>query len=840
MDIPAPPHDSNDLRYLATLSILLVEDEDDIREQLARILKRRCHALYTAANGRIGLDAFKRHKPDIVITDILMPMMDGLKMLEAIRRLDPTVPFIVTTAFEEPGYLQKAIDLGVDKYVVKPINIDVLMEALLRSARAVRSEAALREAEERYRLLFKLSHIAISVADAGNLLAALGGTLPPDGHIVDCNASFLQLLGRASLEELASHTFLDLCAPEYRDQQIRLIKEELLVRGFTDEHELELLREDGERVPTLCQLVLRRDEAGRAREVWAVMRDISERRKAEADLRLAAGVFANSRDAIFITDGHNRIVSVNQAFTEITGYTAVEVIGQDPKMLQSGRHDLDFYRNLWARLHETGHWQGEIWNRRKDGEIFSEWESVTAVKNERGEVANYIAIFTDITQIKEAQDYIQFLAHYDALTRLPNRVLLQDRLAQALAEAQRSGKTVAVLFLDVDRFKNINDSLGHSIGDALLVEMAQRLRATIREVDTVARHGGDEFVAVLRELRSADDALVIVRKLLAAIREPFQLDRHQLEVTSSIGISLYPEDGQDYETLLRNADAAMYAAKQSGRDAYSFFAPGMNAGALERLTLENNLRQALRQGEFELHYQPIVNIQSVHIIGFEALLRWRHPDLGLIPPVQFIPLAEETGLISPLGTWMLHTACRQIREWQDGGLPGLPIAVNISALQFRQQRLKETIAEALAEARIDGTHLVMELTESMVMENPEMAVEVLGELKRIGVRLSIDDFGTGYSSLAYLKRFPLDILKIDQSFVRDLANDPNDAAIVSAVVSMAHDLGLGVVAEGVETLDQLRFLRSKQCDEAQGFLFAHPLAAGKAAEILRQRVITVD
>jgi diguanylate cyclase (GGDEF)-like protein/PAS domain S-box-containing protein len=832
--------DPNDLRYLGSLSVLYVEDEDDIRDQLAQFLRRRCRILYTAANGKIGLDAFNRHKPDIVITDILMPVLDGLKMLTAIRELDSSVPFIVTTAFEETGYFQKAIDLGVDKYVVKPVTSSELMEALLKCARAVRSEAALREVEQRYRLLFKLSHIAISVSDAEDLLAELNGSMPLDGRIVDCNDSFLKITGYTSVDELSQCSFLDLCAPDYRQQQIRLIKDELLVRGFTRECELELLRKDGGNIPVVSQLVLRRDETGKMQEVWAVMRDISERRKAEQDLRLAAGVFANSYDAILVTDADNRIVSVNKAFTEITGYSADEAVGRTPSLLQSGRHDRSFYQSLWTQLQESGHWQGEIWNRRKDGEIYPEWLSISVIQNGQGKAANYIGIFTDITRAKEAQDYIQFLAHYDPLTRLPNRLLLQDRLAQAISSAQRADGKVAVMFLDLDRFKNINDSLGHECGDALLVEVATRLKRALREEDTVARLGGDEFVVVLRNVRSADDVGPVAHKILDTLHDPFLLDPHQLTVTSSIGISLYPDDGTDSNILMKNADAAMYAAKQTGRNTCVFFAPSMNAGALERLSMENSLRRALEQEEFRLHYQPRIDIQTGRIVGFEALLRWKHPELGDIPPARFVPLAEETGLIVPIGAWALQTACTINREWQLLGLPPVTVAVNLSSLQFRQKQMQEAVLNALKNSGLNGSYLELELTESVVMENPEAATESLRLLKKLGVQLSIDDFGTGYSSLAYLKRFPLDTLKIDQSFVRDLVVDADDASIVSAVISMAHDLGLDVVAEGVETLEQLRFLRARQCDGAQGYLFGRAVDAETALNLLRQRAIQLD
>lgn len=835
-----PTADNNDLRYLHSLSVLYVEDEDDIREQVAQLLRRRCRILYTAANGQQGLDVFVLHKPDIVISDILMPVMDGLKMLENIRLINATVPFIVTTAFEEPGYFQKAIETGVDKYVVKPFSASELLEALIRCAHMVRSEAALREVGERYRLLFKLSHIAILVIDAEHLLAHIDSGKPLDGRVQDCNDAFLKLTGYAYKEELPPLSFLDLCAPECRDQQIQLIKDELLMGGFTRECELEFLHRDGSRIPVMSQLVLRCDGEGKIQEIWAVMRDITELRKAESNLRLAAGVFADSYDAIIITDADNNIVSVNKAFSQITGYTSEEALGKTPSILQSGRHDRGFYLGLWARLRETGHWQGEIWNRRKSGEVYPEWLSISTIKNNEGKVVNYIAIFTDISQSKKDQDYIHFLAHHDPLTLLPNRLLLQDRLSQAIASAQRNKTKVAVIFLDLDRFKTINDTLGHDGGDLLLSGAATRLRESVREEDTVARLGGDEFVVVLRNIRAAEDVDVIVGKILEALRQPFLLELHQLCISSSIGISLFPDDGRDYATLMKNADAAMYAVKQTGRNAFMYFAPNMDADVSERQALEDSLKQAKARNEFSLNYQPRIDIQTGRIVAFEALLRWRHVRLGYVSPACFIPLAEKTGLILPIGSWVLNEACRQNHEWQAMGLPPVTMAINLSAMQFSQYDINDTIVEALTVHAMDGTQLELELTESVVMENPETAAETLRQLRRIGVKLLIDDFGTGYSCLTYLKRFHLDALKIDQSFVHDMDKDADDAAIVTAVISMAHDLGLRVIAEGVETLGQLRFLRARQCDEAQGYLFSPPVDAEAASALLRRQTIVVD
>ena len=824
--------DQDDQAYLRTLSVLYVEDEDEIRAELAVFLRRRVATVHLAANGQAGLDAFTQYQPDLVISDIRMPVMNGLEMAERIRAVSPAIPIIITTAFEETSYFKKAIDLGVDKYVTKPLNLDILASALDKCARLIRAEAALREVDERYRLLFQLSHIAISVA------AAEGATewpsvLMTDGHIVDCNAAFTDLLGYGSQDELQSFLFSDLLVPECLDGVNRLIRDELLVRGFTSECEVELRHREGHTVPVVAQLILRRDTDGRAAETWAMMRDLSEQRRAERSLQLAARVFESSGEAIMITDQDNRILSVNRAFSKLTGYSQDEAIGQNPRLLKSDRHHLAFYQQMWGCLLGTGHWQGEIWNRRKTGEIYPEWLSITVVRDTQGQVLNYIGIFSDISEAKAATQQIEFLAHYDPLTRLANRRLLEQRVDYLIALAARNMKQLALLFIDLDRFKVVNDSLGHSAGDLVLETVAQRLQATAREVDCLARLGGDEFVCVLHDVCEPPDVHAAARRLIAVLDEPIPVAGHTLTVTSSIGISLYPTDGVDYETLLKNADAAMYSAKKAGRDRFMFFSESMNIGMAREREVENALRRALTLNEFVLHYQPQVGVASGRITGVEALLRWNSAELGSVSPGAFIPLAEETGLIVAIGEWVVHEACRQNAQWQRQGLPAVTVAVNLSALQFRQSNLPEIVRGALQAHGLAARWLELELTESVVMQDAEHTIESLRLLKEIGTTLAIDDFGTGYSSLAYLKRFAVDKLKIDQSFIHDIPADDDDDKIVTAIIGLAHVLNLKVIAEGVETEEQLCFLRDRHCDEMQGYLFSRPLTAAVMGELLQ-------
>ena len=552
-------------------------------------------------------------------------------------------------------------------------------------------------------------------------------------------------------------------------------------------------------------------------------------------LDLFAQVFENSGEAILITDAERHIVAINPAFTQITGYTREEVINKNPKLLSSGRQTPEFYRDMWKSINETGRWHGEIWNRRKDGEIFPEWLSIGTVRDEKGVVINYISIFTDITHRKESERHIQFLAHYDSLTRLPNRVLFGDRVQQALASSRRTGKRVALLFLDLDRFKSINDSLGHLAGDQLLQSVATHLKACVREMDTICRQGGDEFMILLTEIDRAEDAAHVAQKIVAAMSEPHLVGNSSLIVTFSIGISLYPDDAPDSPAMIKNADAAMYHAKEKGRNNFQFFTPDMNAEAADRLELESDLRKAVQQGEFVLHYQPQMDNDSGNIVGMEALIRWRHPERGLVPPAKFIPIAEDCGLIGQMGEWVLHTACVQNRLWQENGLPKVPVAVNISAMQFHQKNFRETVARVLQESGLESCYLELEITESITVKEIEKTVHLLNEFKQMGVLISIDDFGTGYSSLSYLKRFPIDKLKIDQSFVRDIGTDADDASIVQTIISMGHGLRLKVIAEGVETSEQLAFLKERGCDETQGYYFSKPLPSAEFEKYVRSR-----
>ena len=568
-------------------------------------------------------------------------------------------------------------------------------------------------------------------------------------------------------------------------------------------------------------------------EFVAVTDNITERKKAEAQLQLAAKVFEQNREGFVITDANRDIVMVNRAFTTITGYEEAEALGKNPRFLASGRHDPKFYQDMWQDINTNGYWHGEVWNRNKENKIFPEWLSISRVLDNSEKVTHYIGIFSDITEHKEAEERIQSLAHFDLLTGLPNRALFADRFNYALSITQRNNEQLALMYIDLDHFKNVNEALGQSVGDELLIEVAKRLKAAMRDEDTVSRQGGDEFILVLPGA-DADDAMHVAEKLLAIIARHYQIGQHELVVTPSIGIAMYPGDGDDFETLSKCADTAMYRAKADGRNNYRFFTPGMQARSARSLQLENALRRALERDELFLHYQPQVSLQDGRIIGAEALLRWQHSELGMVSPAEFIPIAESSGQILQIGEWVLRTAVKQLKTWMDEGMEPMVIAVNLSAVQFRHASLPKLITQILDEAQLPPQYLELELTEGVTMDNPLAAIAVMDNLHERGIRMSIDDFGTGYSSLNYLKKFKVYKLKIDQSFVRDISEDPEDKAIVSAIINMASSLGMQTIAEGVETAAQLAYLRLQGCDEVQGYYFSKPLAVAQFEMFVRE------
>ena len=556
---------------------------------------------------------------------------------------------------------------------------------------------------------------------------------------------------------------------------------------------------------------------------------------AEEDLKLRDRAIESSASAICITDNlapDNPIIYVNPAFERITGYSSQEVLGRNSRLLQGTDRAQPELIAIRAALHDERPCHVVLRNYRKDGSMYWNELNISPVRNDAGTVTHYIGVHSDVTDAKTHQDELARQANHDSLTGLPNRNLLWDRIDRACVRTQRYGDFAAVAFLDLDNFKVVNDSLGHSLGDHLLRAVAARLESSLRAMDTVARLGGDEFVLVLSDQKSAQSVSGELQRIVDSFSQPFAVDGRDVFVTASVGVSLYPQDAKDPESLMKSAELAMYRAKESGRNAYQLYTAEMQTRVTERLALESKLRRALERGEFALHYQPQVDLRSNRIFGCEALIRWNQADLGMVAPAKFVPLAEETGLIVPIGAWVVRTACRQCKAWRDAGLPAVTVAVNISARQFRERNLLQVVTNILAETALAPTQLELEVTESVIMHDAQNVIADLQAFRDMGVRLSVDDFGTGYSSLSYLKRFPVDRLKIDQSFVHDITADADGAAIAQAVITLGHTMDMRVIAEGVETAEQLAFLRSNQCDEMQGFLFGKPMPADQFGKLL--------
>ena len=675
---------------------------------------------------------------------------------------------------------------------------------------------SLQNSEARYRTLVEAAPFPVVISSLA------------DGSLLYGNDRAQLMFGISREQGIGKPAALFYVHPEERDRFVSAVLE----KGLVTDYEVQLYKSGGKIIWVLLSGRVM-DFDGQAALTTSFV-EITDRKHYEDRLREAAAVMESTHEGVMITDLTPRIIAVNRACLAITGYTEEELIGKNPAILHSGHKDQAFYAMLWQQLLRDGHWQGEILNRRKSGEIYPQWLTISTIYNEQQEPVRYVGVFADISELKRQQAQLDFMAHHDALTRLPNRSMVETRIKQEIEQAHRHGQNLAVLFIDLDRFKIVNDSFGHPVGDELLCQVAERLAARLREGDMLARLGGDEFILLANTLSDAQDAAVLARDIIAALGEPFMLSgQHEVFIGGSIGISLFPDDGNTVTELMKNADAAMYFAKENGRNQFSFYTSELNADARHKLEMENDLRRALLHNELLLHYQAKIDLHTGKICGVEALIRWQKPDGTLMSPAEFIPLAEKTGVILTIGNLVLDRACQQIRQWLDDGLDNVHIAVNISARQFRNGNLDKLVAESLQKYQIDGRHLELELNESMLMHEPERAIETMQKLKNIGVKLSLDDFGTGYSNLAYLRRFPIDSLKIDQSFVRGMIADPGDAEIASVIINLAHRLKLSVIAEGVENETQLAFMRTNNCDELQGYLFSKALSAPEFTELLR-------
>jgi len=897
-------------------TILIVDDRPSNRAYLLALLGFTAHRLLEADDGATALDLVRAHRPDLIITDILMPKMDGyefVQRLRADRDLAATRVIFYSAVYAERETLAMARSCGVERVLSKPSDADAIMEAVnaeLMLAGALPSAApAAAEAPSPV-------PAAAAPADTPDTCAAPEGQL--NARLAALEALCLQLVGEREVDGLAACFLkaagrilcadgLALCLFERDERSVRHLSAQGLDSALVAPHAANDLRLPGALVharealllnagePLLATLpaqhprpgallglavrdlqhlhgwmyfvrapgaapfgeedrrwaaalgahlavayenlnlygVVQRHAAQLQLEATARARADAALRESEHRLELARQVFDSTQEAIMMTDACANIVAVNPAFERITGYSEAEAMGQNPRFLRSGRQDSAFYRAMWDSLEQRGQWRGELWNRRKNGEIFPEHTSISAVRDDEGKLTAYVSVSSDLSALKAAHNQLDFLSNHDALTQLPNRSLFQDRLQQSIAAARRSGRQLALLMVNVDRLSRINDSLGHAAGDALLREVARRAKDIAGPLDTVARLSGDEFVLLLSGCDDTEDIIFSARRLIDAIAQPLPVGGHDVVVTGSVGISVFPRDGDAPGDLLKAADAALAHQKEAGRNGFRFFKGEMNDQALRWLALETQLRRAIGRNELALHFQPQVARGDGSVLGMEALLRWHSPELGRIPPSDFIPLAEDTGLILPIGDWVIRQACLQNKAWQDAGLARVPVAVNVSAHQFKAGTVPAVVRAALQESGLEARYLEVELTESVMMGDTTAAEAQLAELRAMGVSLSLDDFGTGYSSLGYLSRFSLDKLKIDQAFVRNITLDQRSAAIAQATIALAEGLALRVVAEGVETLAQRDFLGRIGCDVLQGYLYSPPLPAREMQELLQ-------
>lgn len=683
-----------------------------------------------------------------------------------------------------------------------------------------RTESLLRAGEEKYH------HILNSISEGFWFLCE-------QGKIREVNRGLCSLL-EANDTELIGHSPGSLVCGKDREVLDKLIAE-VRESGEVNRGVVEMIRTDGSSFPctVTARPYLNKDDT--VAGSYAFIEDITEARKTEERLQLAATVFRTTAEAIFVTNDDNRIEAVNPAFTRITGYKPEEVIGQDPKILRSDRHDDDYFRRMWWRLKLQGSWEGEIWNRRKNGEIFPEWLSIVAIRDEHDRNMRYVAVFSDITKRKKAEDIIRHQANYDLLTDLPNRMLFMDRLNHEITRTRRESYMLGLMFIDLDRFKWVNDTLGHLSGDRLLKEVADRLKRAVRASDTIARLGGDEFTVILPDLKSADNAETVARKIIDSLSEPIDLGKSQVFISASIGIATFPADSANANDLLRSADTAMYRAKEDGRNRYRFYTSEMDTEVMHRISMERDLRVALERDELRLYYQPIVRLADLSVYAGEALLRWEHPKQGLVSPGRFILLAEDTGLIFPIGKWVLRSACARAQEWLAKGMQ-LYLGVNLSSRQCHEKDFKKMMLSVLEESGLNPENLVLEISESTLIDDVDGMARMLKEMVDLGIAFSVDDFGTGYASISYLKRFPAKLLKIDPAFIANIEEDDQDRKLVSAMIHMAHKLNMLVVAEGVETLGQIRVLRQLGCDLAQGFYLSKPLPHNKFEDLVRKEM----
>lgn len=804
--------------------ILIVEDEGivalDLQDQLQFM---GYHVIGIADTAKDALKMAAKESPDLVLMDIIIKgERDGIDIARQLHDLFD-IPVVFLTAYADEKTLARAKLSQPYGYIIKPFNANMIRSNI---------EMALHRHEVDQALVKCYSTTLSRIGDAVI-------SFDCKGKIRYLNAMAEALTGwkaKDAVKQHLSEVFILVDTKNNADTPLNPLQ-------FLASHQLlshpsgfELHSKFGTVIPIGFSIIpLSTNKADLFDETGIIIfSDKREHLISERQAKMAEKLFDNSIEGIVLTDSNLRIQQINKTFTEVTGYEIEDVIGKRPSILQSGQHERDFYKDMWATLKRNGMWQGQISNKRKSGEVYLEWLSIYSIKNKNAEIINYIGLFSDLTEKRMTEDHIHNLSHYDALTGLPNRLMFMERLKQSIVIARRAKNNFVLFFIDLDGFKKINDSLGHEAGDVLLQEISMRLNALMRESDTVCRLGGDEFTVIIPAYTSMSDIVTVARKILSELSRVVKISERSVYVSASIGISLYPNDGEDIQELVKNADTAMYAAKDKGKNRYEFYDNEMNRRTLERLTLESCIHRAYDEKKFEIYYQPKIDLYTGSICGAEALIRWFHSkEIGYIAPSQFIPLTEETGMIIPIGEWVLRQVCKDMQEWEEQGIVLFPISVNLSAVQFRDFNLIKMIDTVLSQSQIDPKYIDLEITEGMLMDDIQNSLKMMNQIRGLGVSLSIDDFGTGYSSLKYLKLFPVDTLKIDKSFIDEVPGSPGDCAIVKTIIDLAHNLKMNIVAEGIEKPEQAKFLLENGCCIGQGFYYSHAVTAEELALIIR-------
>lgn len=803
--------------------ILIVEDEGivalDLQDQL-QFMGYQVVGIADTAKDALRMAA--KESPDLVLMDIVIKgERDGIDIARQLHDLF-AIPVVFLTAYADENTLARAKLSHPYGYIIKPFNGKMIHSNI---------EMALHRHEVDQALIKCYSTTLSRIGDAVI-------SFDHNGKVRYLNAMAEALTGwkaNEAVQQPLSDVFVLIDVQNSDNPPINPLTLLVSHQMFSNPSGFELHSKFGTTIPIGFSIIpLSSNHSDASDETGIIIfTDKREHLISERQAKVAEKLFDNSIEGIILTDKDLHIQQINKTFTEVTGYELDDVIGNTPAILQSGQHDRDFYKNMWATLKRSGIWQGQIFNKRKNGEVYLEWLSIYSIKNKNGDVINYIGLFSDLTEKRMTEDHIHNLSHYDALTGLPNRLMFMERLKQSIVIARRAKINFALFFIDLDGFKKVNDSLGHDAGDVLLQEMARRLNILMRESDTVCRLGGDEFTVIISGYNTIIDVITVAKKILAELSTPVKISERSVYVSASIGISLYPNDGEDIQELVKNADTAMYAAKEKGKNRYEFYDNEMNRRTLERLTLESCIHRAYDEQQFAVYYQPKVDLNTGAICGAEALIRWFHSkDIGFIPPSQFIPLAEETGMIIPIGEWVLRQVCKDMHEWEEKGIALFPISVNLSTVQFRDLNLIKMIDTVLKQSNIDPQYKDLEITESMLMGDIQNTLRMMNQIKGIGVSLSIDDFGTGYSSLQYLKQFPVDTLKIDKSFIDEVPSSPGDCAIVKTVIDLAHNLNMSIVAEGIEKTEQAEFLLKNGCFIGQGFYYSRAVLADEVAAMI--------